>query len=209
MRPLRANPRKVLAIDHLVGLVPMPDVSCKLAQHFLGRRLQVPEQGELRDPLRRADWVSDEVPETTPSEPIEARGGFAPHAVVSARVRPDLQASSDVSRGLSWVLPVEKEFPAVLPAFDALEVLAPIALVRAQLPPEILAKITAEVGRSVEVENQVPGLVGQDTGTQLAKRRHLAMVNQPVHQAVWRARQRRSRCHAPNLGRLRHAVCKS
>jgi hypothetical protein len=86
------------------------------------------------------------------------------------------------------MFPVEEELPAVLPLFDALEVLAAITLIRAELPPEVLAQISAEVNRSVEVENQVARLWCEDTGAQLAERRHLPMVDQAVHQAIRKAR---------------------
>ncbi len=113
------------------------------------------EEGELRDTLGGANRVPDEVPETTPPKPIEARGGLAPHPVVHAGVRPDLQASPEVPRCLAGVVPVEKELPALLPVLDALEVIASIALIRTELPAEVLAKIAAEVNRPTEMPAQM------------------------------------------------------
>jgi hypothetical protein len=78
------------------------------------------------------------------------------------------------------MVPVEEELSALLPAFDALEVLGPVALKGAELPTEVLTEITAEVSRSVEVENQISSLGGQDARAQLAKRRHLAVMYQPI-----------------------------
>jgi len=169
----------------------------------------VSEERELWDTLRRANRVCDEVPKATAPKPIEACGGLAPHAVVGARVRPDLQAASKIPRCLSGVIPVEKELPALSAAFNKLEVLASVALICAELPAEVLPQVPAEVNRSVEVEDQVPGLWREDARAELAKRGDLAVMNQAVHEAIRRARRWCSRCHGLNLGRDGQRVCKT
>ena len=79
------------------------------------------------------------VPKALAPKPAELRGRLAPEPVVSPGVRPDPQAAAEISDCLSRVVPVEEEFAALLPVLDALEVLAPVALIRAELPAQVLS----------------------------------------------------------------------
>ena len=162
MGPSGANPGKVLAVDHLIGLVSFPYMLSEPPKDRMRRRLEVSKQGHLRHALRRANWIGDEMAKTSPSQPVEPRRSFPPKTIVSARPRPDLHAAGKVAGGLARMVQVEEESPALLPVFDLLEALLPVALVGTQLPTKVLAEVAAEVNGSVQIQNQIARAGGQD-----------------------------------------------
>jgi hypothetical protein len=85
------------------------------------------------------------------------------------------------------MIQIEEEPPASFEVPYPPEVLVAVSLIRAKLPTELLAEIAAEMNGPIEVEHQVAGLLRQHARTELAERRHLSMLDQPVDQPAGRA----------------------
>jgi hypothetical protein len=82
------------------------------------------------------------------------------------------------------MIPVEEEPSASRLVPDPLEMLASVTLIRAKLPTELLAEITAEVDRPIEVKNQIAGVGSEHPGAKLAKGGHFAVLDEAVDQTV-------------------------